>query len=73
VLDVLVVAVAGVLEAAADSAGTGVGLVVTVVLGVLTAPFAALAAAVLYFELRARKPVSAERLRPPGEALPPGV
>jgi hypothetical protein len=73
VLDVLVVAVAGVLEAVADSAGTGVGLVVTVVLGVLTAPFAALAAAVLYFELRARRSASADRLRPPGEALPPGV
>ena len=51
VLDVLVVAVAGILEALADSASTGAGLVVTVVLGVLTAPFAALAAAVLYFEL----------------------
>jgi hypothetical protein len=72
VLDVLVVAAAGILEAVADSAGTGAGLLVTVVLGVLTAPFAALAAAVLYFELGAREPAAADRLREPGEALPPG-
>jgi hypothetical protein len=36
----------------ASSASTAVGLVVRVVLGILTAPIAALAAAVLYFELR---------------------
>ncbi|HWD10341.1 MAG TPA: hypothetical protein VG366_00745 [Solirubrobacteraceae bacterium] len=53
-LDLLLGIGAGGLDLAADSAGTGVGLVVRVVLGVLTAPFAALAAAVLYFELRAR-------------------
>jgi hypothetical protein len=72
VLDVLVVAVAGILEALAESAGTGAGLVATVVLGVLTAPFAALAAAVLYFELRGREPAAADRLRGPAEPLPPG-
>jgi hypothetical protein len=71
VLDVLVVALAGVLDAGADSAGTAAGLVVTVVLGVLTAPFAALAAAVLYFELRARRGAPAAEPQP-GETLPPG-
>ncbi len=44
--------VSGLIEGAANSAGTGVGIVVRVVLGVLTAPFGALAAAVLYFDLR---------------------
>jgi hypothetical protein len=43
--------VGGGIEIAADTAGAGVGLVVRVVVGVLTAPLAALAAAVLYFEL----------------------
>jgi len=52
VLFVLVVVVSGVIEAAAESAGTGVGIVVRVVIGVLTAPLSALAAAVLYFDLR---------------------
>lgn len=51
VLGVAVSILAGILEIAADSAGTGVGLVVRVVIGVLTAPLSALAAAVLYFEL----------------------
>lgn len=40
------------IEGAADAAGTGVGLVVRVVVGILTAPISALAAAVLYFDLR---------------------
>ncbi len=53
-LFILVVVVSGVIEAAADSAGTGVGIVVRVIVGVLTAPISALAAAVLYFELRGR-------------------
>jgi hypothetical protein len=73
VLDVLVVAVAGLLGAAADSAGTGVGLVVTVVLGVLTAPFAALAAAVLYFELRRREAAPADPLSDGSQGAPPGA
>ncbi len=53
-LFILVVVVSGVIEAAAESAGTGVGIVVRVIVGVLTAPISALAAAVLYFELRGR-------------------
>jgi hypothetical protein len=44
----------GGIDYAAESAGTGVGLVVTVVLGVLTQPIPALGAAVLYFALRER-------------------
>lgn len=51
-LDVVVAVIAGAAELGADSAGTGVGIVVRVVLGVLTAPLPALAAAVLYFDLR---------------------
>jgi hypothetical protein len=58
ILDVLVAAVAAAIELAADAAGTGVGIVVTVIVGVLTAPFAALAAAVMYFDLK-REPASA--------------
>jgi ABC-type multidrug transport system fused ATPase/permease subunit len=53
VLFVLVGVVTTVLDGAAASASTGAGIVVRVVLGVLTAPFGALAAAVLYFDLRA--------------------
>jgi hypothetical protein len=52
ILDVLIAIIAAAIEVAANAAGTGVGIVVTVVLGVLTAPFAALAAAVMYFELK---------------------
>jgi hypothetical protein len=52
ILDILVLIVAGGLQIAAESAGTGVGIVVRVVVGVLTAPLAALASSVLYFELR---------------------
>ncbi len=50
-LVVLVGLLTGAVGFAAESAGTGVGLVVRVVIGVLTAPISALAAAVLYFEL----------------------
>jgi hypothetical protein len=52
VLDILVVAISSALQIGADSAGSGVGIVVRVVTGVLTAPLAALAAATLYFALR---------------------
>jgi hypothetical protein len=52
VLGILVTILAGAVELAAESAGTGVGIVVRVIVGVLTAPLAALASAVLYFELR---------------------
>jgi hypothetical protein len=52
VLYILIALVALIIEGAAESAGSGVGIVVRVVIGVLTAPVSALAAAVLYFELR---------------------
>jgi len=52
ILDVLIAIIAAAIEAGAGAAGTGVGIVVTVILGVLTAPFAALAAAVMYFDLK---------------------
>jgi hypothetical protein len=52
VLYVVVAIVGFAIEAAADSAGSGVGIVVRVIVGVLTAPFPALAASVLYFQLR---------------------
>jgi hypothetical protein len=51
VLFIGVAVVSGGIELAAESAGTAVGLVVRVIVGVLTAPLAALAQAVLYFEL----------------------
>jgi hypothetical protein len=53
VLYIFVALASALLDYAADSAGTGAGIVVTVVVGVLTAPLAALAAAVVYFDLRA--------------------
>jgi len=43
--------VSAVIELLADSAGTGAGLVVRVILGILTAPISALAYSVLYFDL----------------------
>ena len=52
VLYIVVGVLSFIIEAVADSAGTGVGIVVRVIVGVLTAPLSALAAAVLYFELR---------------------
>jgi hypothetical protein len=61
VILVLVVGVnvfAALIEAVGDSAGTGAGIVVTVVVQILTAPLAALAASVLYFELLARAPAA---------------
>lgn len=53
VLYVLVIIIVSIADGAATSASTGVGIVVRVVLGVLSAPLGALAAAVLYFDLRA--------------------
>jgi hypothetical protein len=52
VLEILVIVLVAVIDQLAASIGAGLGIVVSVVAGVLTAPFAALAAAVLYFELR---------------------
>ena len=70
VLFFLVLFVSSGVEIAADSAGTGAGLVARVVVGVLTAPFSALAAAVLYFELhKASAPAPAMAASPPG-AIP---
>jgi hypothetical protein len=51
-LYVVVVVASSALQVAAETAGTAAGIVVRVVVGVLTAPLSALAAAVLYFELR---------------------
>lgn len=51
-LGIAVAVAATALELLANSAGTGVGIVVRVVVGVLAAPLSALAAAVLYFQLR---------------------
>ena len=74
VLFVLVGLLSVVIEGAAASAGTGVGIVVRVVVGVLTAPFGALASAVLYFDLRG---TSGPAVEPPGAAsagsAPPGA
>ncbi len=52
VLYVVVAIVSAAIDAGAESAGTGVGIVVRVIIGVLTAPITALAASVLYFDLR---------------------
>jgi Uncharacterised protein family (UPF0259) len=52
VLYILVSVFSFIIEGVADSAGSGVGIVVRVIVGVLTAPLAALASAVMYFELR---------------------
>ncbi|MHB1537310.1 MAG: YciC family protein [Solirubrobacteraceae bacterium] len=49
---------AGTIETVAGDAGTAVGIVVRVLVGVLSAPVSALAAAVLYFELLSRQPPS---------------
>jgi hypothetical protein len=51
-LVILVGVVTLLLEGVAAAAGTGVGIVVRVIVGILTAPISSLAAAVLYFELR---------------------
>jgi len=60
VLDIAAVVGASALQIAAESAGSGVGIVVRVLTGVLTAPLSALAAAVLYFELRRAAPQQAD-------------
>ncbi len=52
VLYILVGAVSIIVEGIAESAGSGAGIVVRVIVGVLTAPLSALAASVIYFELR---------------------
>jgi hypothetical protein len=52
VLFFLVIIVSSAIEIGADSAGTGAGIVARVIVGILTGPISALAAAVLYFDLR---------------------
>jgi hypothetical protein len=69
VLGVAVSIVAGAIEIGAESAGTGVGIVVRVIVGVLTAPLSALAAAVLYFDLL-RLSGSTPATAPPGQEPP---
>lgn len=59
VLFFLVIIVTSAIQIAADSAGTGAGIVARVILGILTGPVSALAAAVIYFDLRA---ISGERV-----------
>lgn len=67
VLFFLVIIVTSGIEIAADSAGTGAGIVARVIVGILTGPISALAAAVLYFDLRA---VSGERVAAAGGPPP---
>jgi hypothetical protein len=69
VLGILVSILAAAIDIAAQSAGTGLGIVVRVILGVLTAPLSALAAAVLYFELRRVSTPDAAGV-PPADAGP---
>jgi uncharacterized protein UPF0259 len=69
VLVLLVIVVSSAIELAADSAGTGAGLAVHVILSILTAPISALAASVLYFDLRA---VSSERVAAADVPAAPG-
>jgi hypothetical protein len=68
VLYILVFVVSAIIDGVASSASTGVGIVVQVIVGVLTAPLAALAAAVVYFELRGASTGVA-----PGEGQAPGA
>jgi hypothetical protein len=53
VLFFLVIILSSAIQIGADSAGTGAGIVARVILGILTGPISGLAAAVLYFDLRA--------------------
>jgi hypothetical protein len=74
VIVILVIGVgilAAVIEAIGDSAGTGVGIVVRVLVQILTAPLSALAASVLYFELRDASAGAPVQAAPPQQAPPP--
>lgn len=71
VIIVLVIGVyvaSGLIDAAAANASSGVHIVVRVVVGILAAPISALAAAVLYFELRGRPREPAFNAYPPLDA-----
>jgi ABC-type multidrug transport system fused ATPase/permease subunit len=67
VLFVLVIVVSSAIQIGAESAGTGAGIVARVILGILTGPISGLAAAVLYFDLRA---ASGERVAADGPLAP---
>jgi hypothetical protein len=67
VLFFLVIIVSSAIQIAADSAGTGAGIVARVIVGILTGPISGLAAAVLYFDLRA---ASSERVAANGPVAP---
>jgi hypothetical protein len=71
VLFFLVIIVSSGIEVAADSASTAAGIVARVVVGILTAPITALAAAVLYFDLRARSGETASVGASPAGSPPP--
>jgi hypothetical protein len=60
--------VSAIIEGIGNAGGTGVGIVVQVIVQILTAPLAALAASVLYFELRGPAAVP-----PPGESALEGT
>jgi hypothetical protein len=71
--------VAAIIEAIGNSGGTGVGIVVRIIVQILTAPLAALAASVLYFELRPPtggetfEEISPPTVSPPSAPSPPAV
>jgi hypothetical protein len=68
-LVILVGLLSGAIGFAAESAGAGVGLIARVIIGVLTAPISALAAAVLYFDLGGSRPDTAAVAGPPTDTL----
>lgn len=68
-LVILVGLLSGVIGFAAESAGAGVGLIARVIIGVLTAPISALAAAVLYFDLGGSSGGAAASAGPPTDTL----
>ncbi len=68
-LVILVGLVSGGIGFAAESAGTGVGLVVRVIVGILTAPISALAAAVLYFDLGGSRTDTAAAIATPTDPI----
>lgn len=57
--------VSAIIEGIGNAGGTGIGIVVQVIVQILTAPLAALAASVLYFELRGPAAVDAPLERAP--------
>lgn len=68
-LVILVGLLSGAVGFAAESAGAGVGLIARVIIGVLTAPISALAAAVLYFDLGGSRGGAAAAAESPTDTL----